>query len=253
MWTPDVYEGAPTPVTAFFAAAPKIAGVAIFARTSISAFPGIVPQWQQIVVFVAIASMLLGAFAAIGQRNIKRLMAYSSIGHVGFALIGLAAGTSEGIQGVLVYMSIYLAMTLGTFAVILSMRRSEGMVEEIGDLSGLARSNPPMAFFLALLLFSLAGVPPLAGFFAKYYVFLGAIKAGLYGLAVIGVLASVLGAYYYLLIVKIMYFDEPAAGFNPMPGELKVVLGIAGLFNLLFFVYPAPLIEAAGVAAKSLF
>ena len=253
MWTPDVYEGAPTPVTAFFAAAPKIAGVAIFARTSISAFPGIVPQWQQIVVFVAIASMLLGAFAAIGQRNIKRLMAYSSIGHVGFALIGLAAGTAEGIQGVLVYMSIYLAMTLGTFAAILSMRRSEGMVEEISDLSGLARSNPPMAFFLALLLFSLAGIPPLAGFFAKYYVFLGAIKAGLYGLAVIGVLASVLGAYYYLLIVKIMYFDEPAAGFNPMPGELKVVLGIAGLFNLLFFAYPAPLIEAAGVAAKSLF
>ncbi|MEX2036216.1 MAG: NADH-quinone oxidoreductase subunit NuoN [Xanthobacteraceae bacterium] len=253
MWTPDVYEGAPTPVTAFFAAAPKIAGVAIFARTSISAFPGIVPQWQQIVVFVAIASMLLGAFAAIGQRNIKRLMAYSSIGHVGFALIGLAAGTAEGIQGVLVYMSIYLAMTLGTFAAILSMRRSEGMVEEISDLSGLARSNPPMAFFLALLLFSLAGIPPLAGFFAKYYVFLGAIKAGLYGLAVIGVLASVLGAYYYLLIVKIMYFDEPAAGFNPMPGELKVVLGIAGLFNLLYFVYPAPLIEAAGVAAKSLF
>ena len=253
MWTPDVYEGAPTPVTAFFAAAPKIAGVAIFARTSISAFPGIVPQWQQIVVFVAIASMLLGAFAAIGQRNIKRLMAYSSIGHVGFALIGLAAGTAEGIQGVLVYMSIYLAMTLGTFAAILSMRRSEGMVEEISDLAGLSRSNPPMAFFLALLLFSLAGIPPLAGFFAKYYVFLGAIKAGLYGLAVIGVLASVLGAYYYLLIVKIMYFDEPAAGFNPMPGELKAVLGIAGLFNLLYFVYPAPLIEAAGVAAKSLF
>jgi len=253
MWTPDVYEGAPTPVTAFFAAAPKIAGIAIFARATISAFPGIVPQWQQIVVFVSIASMILGAFAAIGQRNIKRLMAYSSIGHMGFALIGLAAGTAEGIQGVLVYMAIYLAMTLGAFAVILAMRRPEGMVEDINDLSGLARSNPAMAFFLALLLFSLAGIPPLAGFFAKYYVFLGAIKAGLYGLAVIGVLASVVGAYYYLLIVKIMYFDEPAAAFKPMPGELKAVLGIAGLFNLLFFVYPAPLIEAAGVAARSLF
>jgi NADH-quinone oxidoreductase subunit N len=253
MWTPDVYEGAPTPVTAFFAAAPKLAGMAIFARATISAFPGIVPQWQQIVVFVAIASMALGAFAAIGQRNIKRLMAYSSIGHMGFALIGLAAGTAEGIQGVLVYMSIYLAMTLGTFAVILSMRRSEGMVEEIADLSGLARTNRPMAFFLALLLFSLAGIPPLAGFFAKYYVFLGAIKSGLYGLAVIGVLASVVGAYYYLLIVKVMYFDEPAQGFKPMPGELKAVLGITGLFNLLFFVYPAPLIEAASAAAKSLF
>ena len=253
MWTPDVYEGAPTPVTAFFAAAPKIAGMAIFARATITAFPAITLQWQQIVVFVAIASMALGAFAAIGQRNIKRLMAYSSIGHMGFALVGLAAGTAEGIQGVLAYLAIYLAMTLGAFAVILSMRRSEGMVEEIGDLAGLSRSNPAMAFFLALLLFSLAGIPPLAGFFAKYYVFLGAIKAGLYPLAVIGVLTSVVGAYYYLLIVKIMYFDEPAKGFNPMPVELKAVLGIAGLFNLLYFLYPAPLINAAGAAAKSLF
>ena len=253
MWTPDVYEGAPTPVTAFFAAAPKIAAMAIFARVTISAFPGIVQQWQQIVVFVAIASMALGAFAAIGQRNIKRLMAYSSIGHMGFALVGLAAGTTEGIQGVLVYLAIYLAMTLGAFAVILSMRRAEGMVEQISDLSGLSRSNPALAFFLALLLFSLAGIPPLAGFFAKYYVFLGAIKAGLYGLAVIGVLTSVVGAYYYLLIVKIMYFDEPAKGFNTVPSELKAVLGVAGLFNLLYFLYPAPLINAASVAAKSLF
>src|SRR6186713_3181866 len=238
MWTPDVYEGAPTPVTAFFASAPKVAALAVFTRVALTAFPGITLQWQQIVVFVAIASMALGAFAAIGQTNIKRLMAYSSIGHMGFALIGLAAGTAEGIQGVLVYMAIYLAMTLGTFAVILSMRRTEGMVEEISDLSGLARTNPPLAFFLAMLLFSLAGIPPLAGFFAKYYVFLGAIKAGLYGLAVIGVLASVVGAYYYLLIVKTMYFDEPAKGFNPVPGELKAVLGIAGLFNLLYFAYP---------------
>jgi NADH-quinone oxidoreductase subunit N len=253
MWTPDVYEGAPTPVTAFLAAAPKIAAMAIFARATITAFPGITLQWQQIVVFVAIASMALGAFAAIGQHNIKRLMAYSSIGHMGFALIGLAAGTAEGIQGVLVYMAIYLAMTLGTFAVILSMRRDEGMVEEISDLSGLARTNPSLAFFLAMLLFSLAGIPPLAGFFAKYYVFLGAIKAGLYGLAVIGVLASVVGAYYYLVIIKIMYFDEPAKGFKPVPGELKAVLGVTGLFNLLYFVYPAPLITAAGIAAKSLF
>ncbi len=253
MWTPDVYEGAPTPVTAFFAAAPKIAAMAIFARATISAFPAITLQWQQIVVFVSIASMALGAFAAIGQHNIKRLMAYSSIGHMGFALVGLAAGTAEGIQGVLVYMAIYLAMTVGTFAVILSMRRSDGMVEEIRDLAGLSRTNPPLAFFLALLLFSLAGIPPLAGFFAKYYVFLGAIKAGLYGLAVIGVLASVVGAYYYLLIIKTMYFDEPAEAFSPVPFELKAMLGIAGLFNLLYFVYPAPLIAAAGIAAKSLF
>jgi len=253
MWTPDVYEGAPTPITAFFAAAPKVAGIAMFVRTAIVAFPAIVPEWQQIVVFVAIASMALGAFAAIGQRNIKRLMAYSSIGHMGFALIGLAAGTQQGIEGVLVYMAIYLAMTLGTFAVILAMRREGQMVEEIADLSGLARTHPTMAFFLAALLFSLAGVPPLAGFFAKFYVFLAAIKTGLFALAVIGVVTSVVGAYYYLAIVKTMYFDEPAKPFAPMPHELRLVLAVTGLFNLLFFVYPGPLIAAATVAAKSLF
>jgi NADH-quinone oxidoreductase subunit N len=253
MWTPDVYEGAPTPITAFFAAAPKVAGIAMFVRTTIVAFPGIVPQWQQIVVFVSIASMALGAFAAIGQRNIKRLMAYSSIGHMGYALIGLAAATPDGIEGVLVYMAIYLAMTLGTFAVILAMRRDGQMVEGISDLSGLARTNPTTAFFLAMLLFSLAGIPPLAGFFAKFYVFLAAIKAGLFVLAVIGVVTSVVGAYYYLTIVKIMYFDEPAKAFAPMAHELKFVLAVAGLFNLLFFVYPGPLVEAATAAAKSLF
>jgi NADH-quinone oxidoreductase subunit N len=254
MWTPDVYEGAPTPITAFFAAAPKVAGIAMFVRTTIVAFPEIAAQWQQIVVFVAIASMALGAFAAIGQRNIKRLMAYSSIGHMGFALVGLAAGTAEGVQGVLVYMAIYVAMTLGTFACILAMRREGGaLVEDIGDLAGLARTRPSMALFLAMLLFSLAGIPPLAGFFAKFYVFLAAIKAGMFTLAVIGVLASVVGAYYYLAIVKIMYFDEPAPTFAPMPNQLRAVLAVTGLFNALFFVYPAPLIDAATAAAKSLF
>src|SRR3954471_3198628 len=253
MWTPDVYEGAPTPITAFFAAAPKVAGMAMFVRTTIVAFPGVVMQWQQIVVFVALASMVLGAFAAIGQRNIKRLMAYSSIGHMGFALVGLAAGTQEGVQGVLIYMAIYVAMTLGTFACILSMRRDGQMVENISDLSGLARTKPAMAFFLAMLLFSLAGIPPLAGFFAKFYVFLAAIKAGLFALAVIALVTSVVGAYYYLTIVKIMYFEEPAKPFEPMPIELKAVLAVTGLFNLLFFVYPGPLVDAANAAAKSLF
>ena len=253
MWTPDVYEGAPTPITAFFAAAPKVAGMAMFVRTTIVAFPGVVTQWQQIVVFVALASMVLGAFAAIGQRNIKRLMAYSSIGHMGFALVGLAAGTQEGVQGVLIYMAIYVAMTLGTFACILSMRRDGQMVENISDLSGLARTKPAMAFFLAMLLFSLAGIPPLAGFFAKFYVFLAAIKAGLFALAVIAVVTSVVGAYYYLTIVKIMYFEEPAKPFEPIPIELKAVLAVTGLFNLLFFVYPGPLVAAANAAAKSLF
>ena len=253
MWTPDVYEGAPTPVTAFFAAAPKVAGIAIFVRATVVAFPGITQEWQQIVVFVSIASMALGAFAAIGQRNIKRLMAYSSIGHMGFALVGLAAGTAQGVQGVLIYMSIYVTMTLGTFAVILAMRRDGKLVENIGDLAGLSRTHPTMAFFLAMLLFSLAGIPPLAGFFAKFYVFLAAINAGLYGLAVIGVLTSVVGAYYYLAIVKIMYMDEPVAGFQSMPGPLGFVLGITGLVNILFFAYPAPLLGAATAAAKSLF
>ena len=253
MWTPDVYEGAPTPITAFFASAPKIAGMAMFVRAAVMAFPSITSQWQQIVVFVSIASMLLGSFAAIGQRNIKRLMAYSSIGHMGFALIGLAAGTSEGVQGVLIYMAIYITMTLGAFAVILSMRRSTGMVESIDQLAGLARTHPSTAFFLAMILFSMAGVPPLAGFFAKFYVFLAAIKAGLYVLSVIGVLASVVGAYYYLSIIKVMYFDEPAENFYDMPYELRVVLAICGLFNILFFLYPGPLVGVASAAAHSLF
>jgi len=253
MWTPDVYEGSPTPVTAFFAAAPKVAGIAMFVRAAVAAFPGITTQWQEIVAFVSIASMLLGSFAAIGQRNIKRLMAYSSIGHMGFALVGLAAGTSEGVQGVLVYMAIYVTMTLGVFAVILSMRRGDVMIESIDQLAGLARTNPTLAFFMAMLLFSMAGVPPLAGFFAKFYVFLAAIQAGLYLLAVIGVLASVVGAYYYLAIVKVMYFDEPAEGFSGMPDELKVVLAVCGVFNVLFFLYPGPLIGVASAAAHSLF
>jgi NADH-quinone oxidoreductase subunit N len=253
MWTPDVYEGAPTPVTAFFSAAPKVAGIAMFVRVAVMAFPGITTQWQEIVAFVSVASMLLGAFAAIGQRNIKRLMAYSSIGHMGFALIGLAAGTSEGVQGVLVYMAIYVTMTLGTFAVILSMRRAGGMVESIDQLAGLARTHPAMAFAMAMLLFSMAGIPPLAGFFATFYVVLAAIKAGLYVLAVIGVLASVVGAYYYLAIIKAMYFDEPAEGFVGMPAALKVVLGVCALFNIVFFIYPAPLVGVASAAARSLF
>jgi len=253
MWTPDVYEGAPTPITAFFAAAPKVAGIAMFVRTTMVAFPEITSQWQQIVAFVAIASMALGAFAAIGQTNIKRLMAYSSIGHMGFALIGLAAGTAEGVQGVLVYMAIYVAMTLGTFACILSMRRDGVMAEQISDLAGLSRTNPTMALFLVILLFSLAGIPPLAGFFAKLYVFLAAIHAGLFTLAVLGVLASVVGAYYYLAIIKVMYFDDAARPFAPMPFELKAVLGVSGLFNLLFALYPGPLVEAATAAAKSLY
>ncbi|MGO4715664.1 NADH-quinone oxidoreductase subunit NuoN [Bradyrhizobium sp. 2TAF24] len=253
MWTPDVYEGAPTPVTAFFASAPKVAALAVFTRVTLTAFPGVTHQWQQIVVFVAIASMALGSFAAIGQKNIKRLMAYSSIGHMGFALVGLASGTPEGAQGVLIYIAIYVAMTLASFSVILAMKRNGQVVENISDFAGLARTNPLLAFFFAMLLFSLAGIPPLAGFFAKFYVFLAAIKAGLFTLAVIGVLTSVVGAFYYLSIIKTMYFDEPVGAVDPVRGELRTVLAIAGTFNILFFAYPAPLVSVATAAAKSLF
>ena len=253
MWTPDVYEGAPTPVTAFFASAPKVAALAVFTRVTLTAFPGILTQWQQIVVFVSIASMALGSFAAIGQRSIKRLMAYSSIGHMGFALVGLAAGTVEGAQGVLVYIAIYVAMTLGSFAIILAIKRNGQSFENISDFAGLSRTDPLLAFFFAMLLFSLAGVPPLAGFFAKWYVFVAAIKAGLFTLSVIGVLTSVVGAYYYLTIVKVMYFDEPLTKLDPVRVELRTVAAVAGLFNILFFVFPGPLVSAATSAAKSLF
>jgi NADH-quinone oxidoreductase subunit N len=253
MWTPDVYEGAPTPVTAFFASATKMAGIAMTVRVFAGAFPGALADWRQIVVFLAIGSMVLGSFAAIGQRNIKRLMAYSSIGHMGYALVGLAAGTQNGVQGVAIYMAIYLAMTLGAFACIMAMRRTTGVVEDIDELAGLSRTNPWMAFCLAMLLFSLAGIPPLAGFFAKFYVFAAAVEAGLYPLAVIGVLASVVGAFYYLRIVKIIYFDPAMPAFVPMEGALKGVLAASSVVVVLFWLLPAPLVSAASAAAKSFF
>lgn len=254
MWTPDVYEGAPTPVTALFASAPKVAAMALVIRVLMGPLPGLSGEWQQIIVFLSIASMVLGAVAAIGQSNIKRLMAYSSIGHMGFALVGLAAGTQEGIQGVLIYMAIYVAMNFGVFGCILAMRDKQGMLENINDLAGLGRTNPMMALALALLMFSLAGIPPLAGFFAKFYVFLAAIHAGLYTLAVIGVLASVVGAFYYLRIIKIMYFDAPADAIEaPMSGELRLVVGASALFTLFFFLYPAPILSVAQHAATALF
>jgi NADH-quinone oxidoreductase subunit N len=253
MWTPDVYEGAPTPVTAFFAAAPKMAAVALLVRVTMGAFEPIALDWQQIVVFISIASMLLGSFAAIGQRNIKRLMAYSSIGHMGFALVGLAANSPAGVRGVVIYMLIYLAMTLGTFAFILAMRRNDTNVEQIEDLAGLSATNPMMATIMTILMFSLAGIPPLAGFWAKWYVFLAAIEAQLYWLAVIGVLASVVGAYYYLRIIKIMWFDESAGGFQPMAGELRFVLSLSGAFVLLYVFFGGPIGRLAEAAAMTFF
>jgi NADH-quinone oxidoreductase subunit N len=254
MWTPDVYEGAPTPITAFFAVAPKIAAMALFVRVMAGPFLELTADWQQVIFVISVGSMLLGAFAAIWQQNIKRLMAYSSIGHMGFGLIGLATGTADGVRGVLVYLSIYLAMNVGAFAVILSMRRDGEMVERIEDLAGLSRTNPLMALAMGIFMFSLAGVPPLAGFFAKFYIFMAAINNGLYTLAVIGVVASVVGAYYYVRIVKIMYFDDPAEPFErPIRGEMVMVMAGTGIFTLLFFIYPAPLLAGAQAAAQSLF
>ena len=253
MWTPDVYEGAPTPVTAFFASAPKMAAMAALVRVTMTTFPGVADEWRQIIAFIAIASMAIGAFAAIGQTNIKRLMAYSSIGHIGYALVGLAAGTVQGAQGVAVYMAIYLVMTLGSFAAILLMRRDGKYVEEIADLAGLGKTRPAMALALAMLLFSLAGIPPLFGFLAKWYVFSAAIQAGLYPLAVIGVLLSTVSAYYYLRIIKMMYFDPATASFDAPEAAERTVLFVAALIVSLATLVPAPLVNAATAAAKSLF
>jgi len=198
--------------------------------------------------------MVLGAIAAIGQNNIKRLMAFSSIGHMGFALVGLASGTQEGVQAVLIYLTIYVAMNFGVFGCILAMRNKGGQLEGVNDLAGLGRTNPMMALALALLMFSLAGIPPLAGFFAKFYVFLAAIHAGLYTLAVIGVLASVIGAYYYLRIIKIMYFDAPANAQEwPMTTPLRLIVTGSSLFSLFFFIYPMPIVTSAATAASALF
>jgi NADH-quinone oxidoreductase subunit N len=254
MWTPDVYEGAPTPVTAFFAAGPKVAAMAILVRLVSDAFMPILADWRQIIVFVSIASMLLGSFAAIGQRNIKRLMAYSSIGHMGYALVGLAAGSETGVSGVVLYMTIYMVMTLGTFACIMAMRRKEGgNVENVDDLAGLSSTKPFMAIVLTALMFSMAGIPPLAGFFAKYFVFVAAIEAKLYALAVIGVLSSVVGAYYYLRVVKLMWFDEAKGEFARISGELRLVFGLSGLFVTAYVLFGGPIGSAANAAAKSFF
>jgi NADH-quinone oxidoreductase subunit N len=254
MWTPDVYEGAPTPITAFFSASPKIAAMALFVRTMIGAFPNAIAEWRQIIIFISILSMALGAVAAIGQNNIKRLMAYSSIANMGYVLVGLAAGTAQGVEGVLIYLAIYLITNIGVFACILAMRRGDHMVENVSDLSGLAQTRPGYAFVFAMLMFSLAGIPPLAGFFSKFYVFLAAIRAGLYPLAVIGVVASVVGAYYYLRIVKIIYFDEPAPPLErKLDPSLSAIIAMAGIFTLFFLVGAAPLVSAAEAAAASLF
>jgi NADH-quinone oxidoreductase subunit N len=254
MWTPDVYEGAPTPVTAFFSMAPKLAATGLFVRVMIGPFGELLAQWQQIIVFISIASMILGAFAAIWQTNIKRLMAYSSIGHIGYALIGLAPGTELGVRSLLVYMAIYIVTNMGAWGCILLMRQKGKMVEGIADLAGLSRTSPAVALALGIFMFSMAGIPPLAGFIGKLVVFQAAIQAQLYTLAVIGVLASAVGAYYYLKIVKVMYFDEPAARFDGAPGwSMKAIIGGSTLAILLFLLFAGPVLDSAKAAAASLF
>ncbi|HEY5338341.1 MAG TPA: NADH-quinone oxidoreductase subunit NuoN [Rhizomicrobium sp.] len=253
MWTPDVYEGAPTPITAFFSMSPKVAAMILFLRAMLGPFPGAFHQWQQIVVVISVLSMALGAFAAIGQTNIKRLMAYSSISHMGYALLGLAAGTTQGVQGVLIYMLIYLVTNAGVFVCILQMRRNGEQVETIADLAGLARTQPKLAFAFLLFMVSVAGIPPFAGFFAKFYVFLAAIQAHLYIPAILGVVASVVGAFYYWRIIKVMYFDEPAAPFDGEAGAtLNSILVVSGAFTMFFIVGGGPLIAIAANAAKAL-
>ena len=252
MWTPDVYEGAPTPVTAFFAMAPKVAAVALLARVLLGPFGEVAAQWQQVLLLVSMGSMLLGAFAAIGQRNIKRLMAYSSIGHVGYALMGVAVASDEGLRGLLVYMAIYMLMNIGTFAVIVAMRRGGRAVEQVDDLAGLGRTDPAMAMWMAVFMFSMAGIPPLAGFFGKLYVFLAAVQGGFWVLATVGVLTSVVSAYYYLRIIKVMYFDQGAGALDRAPASLSIVMAGTGLFNLLFILWPQPMLTAAGLAAAAL-
>ncbi|RYE07962.1 MAG: NADH-quinone oxidoreductase subunit NuoN [Hyphomicrobiales bacterium] len=254
MWTPDVYEGAPTPVTAFFASAPKVAAMALIIRIVTVPFGPVTDDWQQVVVFLSIASMVLASFAAIGQNNIKRLLAYSSIGHVGFALVGLSAGTAVGVEGVAVYMAIYVGMTVAMFAALLSLRTENGFVETIPQLAGLAQKRPFVAAIIAIVMFSFIGLPPLAGFFAKWQVFLAAIDAQLFALAIIGMLASAVSAFYYLRIVKVMYFDEPQSEFAAAPAELTAVMAVTGFLIVTYFVtVGSPLYNAAHAAAGSLF
>ena len=254
MWTPDVYEGAPTPVTAFFALAPKVAAIALAVRFLIVGFGDIAFDWQQIIIFLSIASMVFAAFAAIAQTNIKRLMAYSSIGHVGYALIGLVCGTPQGISSLVIYLSIYLIMNIGVFSFILSMKNKGEYYENISDLSGLYKTHPYYSVVITILMFSLAGIPPLACFFGKFYIFIAAIESNLLLLAIVGILASVVGAFYYLRIIKVIYFDESKNSFDGFSHRsLGLLTHPSAILILIFCLYPLPLIQISNYAASSFF
>ena len=244
MWAPDVYEGSPTSVTAFFAIVPKVAALTVFIRFLYVPFINLVDQWQMIIIFISLASMILGAVAAIGQTNLKRLMAYSAIGHMGYALAGLATGSNEGIQSTVIYLSIYLLMNLGIFSCIFMMKRKDIFYEDIQDLSGLSKNHPIISVCLLVLLFSLAGIPPLAGFFAKFYVFMAVIKVEMYTLAIIGLITTVISAFYYLRIIKIIYFDDSKEIFEIDKNlGLKVSLFLSTIIILIYFIYPSFLID----------
>ena len=244
MWAPDVYQGSPTSVTLFFAVLPKIAALTVFIRFLYIPFINLIDQWQMIIVFLSIASMLFGAIAAIGQKNLKRLIAYSSIGHMGYALAGLSVGSNEGIQSAIAYISIYLIMNLAFFSCLFMIRKNENYFENIEDLTGLSKNHPILSISLLIVLFSLAGIPPLAGFFAKFYIFMAVIEQSMYFLAVIGLLSTVIAAYYYLRIIKIIYFDPEKEKYDTDHHlGLKVSLVISTIFILFYFIYPSGLTE----------
>jgi NADH-quinone oxidoreductase subunit N len=253
MWTPDVYEGAPTSVTAFFALAPKVAGFGAIIRILYIAFGNVVNEWQTILIFISIASMILGAVAAIGQTNIKRLMAYSSISHMGYALAGVTTGTNEGISSSILYIFLYVVMNIGSFVCIILMKRKTVYLENIRDLSGLSKNHPVIAFSFTVILFSLAGIPPLAGFFAKFYVFMAVIKSNLFALAIIGLITSVVSAFYYLRIIKIIYFDPEQEKFDPITSKgIRFSLAFSTLLILFYFLNPSSLTYFVNIASKAI-
>jgi len=244
MWAPDVYEGSPTSVTYFFAIVPKIAALSVFIRFLYVPFLEIIEQWQMIIVFLSLASMILGAVAAIGQKNLKRLIAYSSISHIGYAIAGLATGTNEGIQSSILYISIYALMNIAFFSCLLMIRRNQNYYENIDDLSGLSKNHPIISLALLIILFSLAGIPPMAGFFAKFYIFVSVIEQSMYFLAIIGLLSTVIAAFYYLRIIKIIYFDEAKEKYDSEnPVGLKFTLLVSTIFILFYFLYPNSLVS----------
>ena len=244
MWAPDVYEGSPTSVTLFFTMVPKIAALAVFIRFLYVPFLNLIDQWQMILIFLSIASMIFGAIAAIGQTNLKRLIAYSSIGHVGYTLAGLATGSNDGIQNSVIYITIYIVMNLGLFSCLLMMKRNNKYFENIEDLSGLSKNHPLLSLSLLLILFSLAGIPPLAGFFAKFYIFKSVLEQSMYFLAIVGLLSTVVAAFYYLRIIKIMYFDKEKEKYDTDHSLwLKFSLTLSTILILFYFIFPSQLIE----------